>query len=113
MCGSIFRIKRLSFVKDSSHLTKGQFQVSCFLYIFVFVCVCVCDLWGPVVCSLCRAECFQVKLHHFFSQVHRQKTTAELRNGDLEDRRHKEEEKGFPFFFAAPRSDPNNNMHLR
>lgn len=49
----------------------------------------------------------------FFSQTHLPKTTAELRNGDLEDWTHQEEEKGSPAFFAGPGSDPSNNMHLR
>lgn len=52
-------------------------------------------------------------LRHWFSQIYLQKTTAELRNGDLEDRRHKEEEKDFPLFFGAPGSDPDNKVHLR
>lgn len=60
-----------------------------------------------------QTGCFQVKLHHWFSQTHLQKTTVELRNGDLEDRTRKEEEKGSPAFFAGPGSDPSNNMHLR
>lgn len=38
---------------------------------------------------------------------------SELRNGDLEERRDKEEEKVFSVFFAGPSSDPNNNVHPR